>query len=260
MGRGVFSLAVCVLMAAPAFSQLRSFQTLFPDYDETKRAAVFSQNGLLETSSNAKALKLLPAFLAPKNIAGPVLSRSPSFLIESLIVIPAQPRPADVTAIYNALRRARDLKGRLYPSFSRNKEVPLFEDATQVAGEKNTTPIPDPPRASRAPASDAVFMKLKDVNFGNSYYRLDIAAGSYGLVCGLTNFRTLSYTVIPVIRERKFVAQLYIESLAEGLLVYSLAGADVSDFIASKIDMPSAIRKRIEVIIGWIIDGIAKEA
>jgi hypothetical protein len=38
--------------------------------------------------------------------------------------------------------------------------------------------------------------------------------------------------------------------------LYSIAGSDVSDFVASKIDMPSAIAKLIEVIISWVVDGV----
>jgi hypothetical protein len=57
-------------------------------------------------------------------------------------------------------------------------------------------------------------------------------------------------------KEEKFLAILYMEPLTEGMLIYSMAGADASDFIASKIDIPSAISKRLAVFIGWIRDGI----
>jgi hypothetical protein len=57
-------------------------------------------------------------------------------------------------------------------------------------------------------------------------------------------------------KEEKFSAILYMEPLTEGMLVYSVAGADASDFIASKIDIPSAISKRLAVFIGWISDDL----
>ncbi|MDR2257702.1 MAG: hypothetical protein LBE14_00980, partial [Treponema sp.] len=63
----------------------------------------------------------------------------------------------------------------------------------------------------------------------------------------------------PVIKEEKFIAQLYFEPITEGVLVYSIAGADVSDFVASKIHMPSAIAKRLAVIISWVVDGISQK-
>jgi hypothetical protein len=76
------------------------------------------------------------------------------------------------------------------------------------------------------------------------------------LCYSLTNNRNLSYFLVPVIKEEKFIAQLYFEPIAEGMLIYGLAGADVSDFVSSKIDMESAISKRLSVIISWVAEGI----
>jgi len=99
-------------------------------------------------------------------------------------------------------------------------------------------------------------MRLKDANFGNSYYRGDIALFRNGLRYSLTNNKNISYFFITVIKEEKFTVQLYFEVIAEGILIYSLAGTDVSDFISSRIDMPSAINKRLAVIISWAAEGI----
>jgi hypothetical protein len=99
-------------------------------------------------------------------------------------------------------------------------------------------------------------MRLKDVNFGNSYYRGDITLFRRGLRYSLSNNKNISYYFIPVIKEERFTVQLYFEIISEGILIYSLAGADVSDFVSSKIDMPSAINKRLTVIISWVAEGI----
>jgi hypothetical protein len=61
-----------------------------------------------------------------------------------------------------------------------------------------------------------------------------------------------------VIREEKFSAQLYFEPISEGVLIYGLAGVDVSDFVSSRIDMKSAIGKRLSVILSWITEGVKK--
>jgi hypothetical protein len=42
----------------------------------------------------------------------------------------------------------------------------------------------------------------------------------------------------------------------EGLAVYSVVGADASDFAASMMDIPSAIEKRLNVFINWVEKGI----
>jgi hypothetical protein len=99
-------------------------------------------------------------------------------------------------------------------------------------------------------------MRLKDVNFGNSYYKADISFTPYGLVYNLSNFKDLSYLFFKVIKEDKFFARFYMEPLSEGVLLYSVSGADVSDFVAKQVDMPSAVTKRLRVITGWVIDGL----
>jgi hypothetical protein len=59
-----------------------------------------------------------------------------------------------------------------------------------------------------------------------------------------------------VIREGRFIAQLYFEPIQEGILIYSIAGADIPEIFASRIDMNSAISKRLAVITSWAAEGI----
>jgi hypothetical protein len=244
--------ALCCL---PLYGQTRSFDDLFSFLDTEKRDAVFSSDGFLAASKNSRELVLCPA-LPETDIAGPVLSKNPRFLVESLLVLPYESSPPDLTDIYNALGKIQNLKGRLYHSATRDRDVPLFEDATRLEGPQKLIPIPDAPNISEAPPEETMYMRLRDINFGNSFYRADIRVNQRGLLYRLSNFKALSYLVIPVIGREKFIAQMYIEPLAEGILLYSIAGADVSDFVASQIDIPSAIQKRLEVIIGWVVDGL----
>ncbi|MDR3338324.1 MAG: hypothetical protein LBT16_14085 [Treponema sp.] len=198
---------------------------------------------------------MLSPVLSSFNIPQYLSKKKPSFLVESLIVVPFTSPVPNLLAVYNSLSRIRDLKGRLYRSFTRNADVPLFENAMRLESERKLNAIPDPPPASSLPSAETNYILLKDINFGNSYYRAELSVERPGLVYTLTNFKTLSYLFIPVIRENKFFTQFYIEPIEEGVLLYCVAGADVSDFVARKVDIPSAIEKRIRVIMDWIIDG-----
>jgi hypothetical protein len=173
------------------------------------------------------------------------------------MVIPGKPGNVGLLDVYNALGNIGGLKGRLYDSHSKNREVPLFEDATRITGQKQTTAIPDPPPARILPRAETVYIRLKDVNFGNTYYRAEMALIQNGLRYTLSNFKNISYLFVPVIKEEKFIAQLYIEPIEEGVLIYSIAGTDISDFIASRINVDSAISKRLAVITSWAADGIS---
>jgi hypothetical protein len=252
---------VLLLWALPALSlsaQNRLFNDLFPDLNEPQRARVFSADGFIVSNEISAGLQFRPSPNLGVSIAGPVLERAPAFIVESLLVIPRGNNPDPLLTAYNALGQVRNLKGRLYHSSTQDEDLPLFEEATRIEGPRKTSAIPDPPGARFLPSSETVYIRLKDRNFGNSYYRSDITVNQRGLLYRLTNFRNLSYGIIPVIREDKFITQLYIEPIAEGLMIYSVSGADVSNFIASRVNIPSAIRKRVEVIIDWLVEGITR--
>jgi hypothetical protein len=254
----IFFLSLLCLAACSVFGQRHSFEELFPGLDPGKKSRAFS--GILtETREDDFYLRLAPSGEPGETIAGFVLKDiRPACLVEFLTVIPYRGAPLELLDLYNAMGNIRGLKGRLYHSATRDERVPLFEDASRVQGPNRLSSIPDPERSAELPATDRVYIRLKDVNFGNSYYQGDISPASGGLLYGLTNFRNLRYGIITVIRERKFKAQFYAEPIAEGVLVYSAATAEVGNVISGMVNISSAIRKRLEVILGWLIDSIAE--
>jgi hypothetical protein len=239
----------------PVAAETRSLDLIFPGLPAETRSAAFSSGGYIKSSERDSGFVRIASSGLDSGISEAVLDKNPGVLVESLLVIPKK-RGIGLLDVYNALRNIRGLKGRLYHSHTRDEDVPLFEDATRVASSGRTNPISDPGPASRVPDSETIYIRLKDVNFGNSYYRGDMTLDEFGLRYRLSNNKNLTYLFIPVIKEEKFIAQLYFEIIEEGALVYSIAGADVSNFVSSKIDMPSAISKRLAVIISWVADGI----
>jgi hypothetical protein len=239
-----------------AQTSLRSFDEIFTKIEESRKKEVFSPEGCIRSVNKKEELELIPAWDSCIDILTPILETRPSYLVESMLLIPYQERALGKLDAYNALQKVSGLKGRLYRSHTRNAEVPLFEEATRLESEKKTNPIVDPPPALALPLTETVFMRLKDVNFGNSYYRGDLRASPYGITYTLTNYRNLSYLMFTVIKAGSFTAVLYMEPLAEGMLVYSIAGAEATNFIAGMVDIPSAISKRLAVFTGWIADGL----
>jgi hypothetical protein len=243
----------------PAYpSSRRSFSEIFPKISPAVREAAFSSEGYTKSAGKIPASDLAASgksAIDPQIIEA-VFSKKPGFLVESIMVIPDSSGKYSLLDVYNALGRVRRLKGRLYHSHTRDEFVPLFEEVTRIESAKKNVPIADPAPAINIPPSETIFMRLKDANFGDSYYRGDMAPVHHGLRYSLSNYKNISYYFITVIKEEKFNAQFYFELINEGILLYSLAGADVSDFVSSRIDMESAISKRIAVIIGWVVDGI----
>ena len=249
--------ALFPLPAQTASAQQRTFADIFPALSPAVRETVFTARGYSKSykTSFSDIAGSTRSAIEP-HIINAVLNKRPGFLVESILVIPCATDEHSLLNAYNALGKIQGLKGRLYHSHTRGEDVPLFEEVTRIESEKRNVPVNDPPPAARIPSSEIVYMRLKDVNFGNSFYRGDLTLERRGLRYSLSNFKNLTYFLIPVIKEERFIAQLYFEPISEGILIYALAGADVSDFISSRIDMPSAISKRLAVIIDWIAEGI----
>lgn len=254
----ILNIASSALFAQTVPQPTRSFAEVFPGLSSAIREEAFSSGGYFKSYSKAPFSGIIGSSSGKidSHIIATVLNKNPSFLVESILVVPCAPGEYSLLDVYNALGKIRGLKGRLYHSHTRGETVPLFEDVTRIESAKRNVPVDDPAPASRIPASQTIYMRLKDANFGNSFYRGDIVLEQRGLRYTLSNNKSLTYFLIPVIKEEKFTAQLYIEPISEGILIYGLAGADVSDFISSRIDMASAISKRLAVIIDWLAEGI----
>jgi len=237
----------------------RLFNEIFPGIAPAVRQAAFSNEGYTKSAENVSRSSLIGSGqgIDPQIIES-IFAKKPGFLVESIKVIPDAEGGYSLLDVYNALGNIRGLKGRLYHSHTRNEKIPLFEEVTRIEGPKKNTPVADPPPAARIPLSETSYMRLKDANFGNSYYRGDMALFQRGLRYSLTNNKNISYFFLTAIKEEKFTMQLYFEVISEGILIYSLAGIDVSDFVSSRIDMPSAISKRLAVIMSWAAEGITE--
>jgi len=257
--KNLFIFILFVFCASGIFAQLRSFNDIFPHADQEIISSAFSSASYVRSSQKKTGFSILGSERGSginPQVISIVLNRNPGYLVESISVIRISSGPVSLLDIYNGLVNIRGLKGRLYNSSSRNRPVPLFEDATRITSERNTNAIPDPPRAAVLPNAETVYIRLKDANFGNTFYRGDMALIQNGMRYTLTNFRSLNYLFVPVVSEGKFIAQLYIEPIQEGILIYSIAGMEISDFFASQIHVESAISKRLAVITAWAADGI----
>ena len=249
------------LSNVPASSaEVRSFNEIFPNLPPATRTAAFSSNGFSRTYERAAPSALIGSGQSTLgyNITNPILSSQPGFLVESILVVPGRENQYPLLKVYNALGQVRGLQGRLYHSHSRNAEVPLFEDVTRIESARSNVSVADPPPAARIPPSETIFLRMRDVNFGNSFYRADMVLESRGLRYTMTNSRDLTYGLVPVIRAGNFTAQLYFEPITEGMLIYGLAGANVGAIVSSMVSINSAIDKRLAVIIGWVSDGIKR--
>jgi hypothetical protein len=183
------------------------------------------------------------------------LGPNPVFFVEALQVIPG--KHTSLLRIYNALEQSKNLAGRLYHSATRNRDIPLFEEAVRIEGpDKIRSALPDPPPAAALPSARENYIRLKDANFGACYYAISFATDRRGIRYRIQNFKPLTFGPFPVMKAQGFTALFYLEPVEEGLALYCLVGAEVSDFIGRHVNMSSALDKRLDVLIEWLLDGI----
>jgi hypothetical protein len=252
-------LFIAALVVWPALSgraqELRSYTELFPGITAEQRSSALSSAGYLYSGAARENLTLAPRTGGNITITKTAPGRNPGFFVEALRIIPR--RQVSLLKIYNALGQIRALKGKLYHSAGKDRYVPLFEDAVRVEGPRQIRSLlPDPPPASRLPIRETMYVRLTDANFGHCYYTISLSTNLRGILCEIVNFKSVTFGPIPVMRENTFTALLYIEPVQEGLVLYCLAGAEVSNFIAKHVNIPSALNKRLDVIVGWMLDGI----
>jgi hypothetical protein len=246
---------IILLLPVSLGAQLRSFNEAFPNILTEQQDDAFSSGGYLYSGTGQENLTLLPRTGGNISITKSSLGKNPGFFVEALRVVPY--RGTTLLRIYNALQQIRGLKGKLYHSAGKDKYVPLFEEALRVEGpQKIRSFLPDPPPASSVPSREIMFVRLTDANFGHCYYEISLYSNQRGILCTIKNFKTVTFGPIPVMRENTFIALLYLEPIEEGMVVYCLAGAEVSNFIAKHVNIPSALNKRMDVITDWILDGL----
>jgi hypothetical protein len=269
---------VCFACTFPLSAAPRPFDTVFPGLDPAVKKQAFSvpppdtaqpddppadeERGYSHCVTDPAGLTITgtPAdtlFSGP--FAGAIEAGAFSYISENLLVVPyTGNRPITLLDIYNALQQVRNMAGIKYHSFTRKKWVPLFEEATRVDDPGRRTPIPDPAHIPAIPDTETIYVRLKDINLGATIYRSELAATGNALLYTITNHKTSTLFFVPVIKREHFVSRIYLEPLEEGILVYCAAAIKLPAYIERMISVPSALKKRLDVLIEWALAGLPR--
>jgi hypothetical protein len=250
--------ALALVLAALAGSGTawaeRSLSAVFPKLDPAALAQARSQDGYSATGDSSP--RFLPSGEAAAIIAKALEGRESSFLVETLTIVPGK-AAASKLDLFNAITRYRGLSGVTYSSKSKGEGSVLFNEVTRIADLRKATPLPDLPAAS-LPASAEQYIRLKDANFGTSYYRVRLDTSPPGIVFAMSNARSLDYFFIPVVAADRLFCIFYVEQASEGLLIYSVSGGKVSGTAAKQVNISSAVRKRAMAISGWLVSSLER--
>ena len=237
--------------------RLRSFDEIFSGLEGSIKLKTFSEAGFKRSFERHESQNIIPDPDSGIDLFSVVIEKKPSHFIEALLVIPYKETPLEIHDAYNALGRISDIKNHSYYNRNQNTEVQVFEISTRIESAKNNKPVPDPLPSRTFPAQEEIFLHIKDRYFGNIYVRGDLYASRHGITFNLTNFKAIRLFVFPIMRAEKFCAILYLEPLEEGMLIYGMAAVDIPDFIASRINIPSSVERRLNIFIDWLKNGLS---
>ena len=245
-----------LIFEAPVF-EARSFDTVFPNFSRIQRTMAMSGEGLRNSFQKDESPMLIPNPDLEIDLLGSIMKKNPSHLIEALAVVPYNERELDLLDIYNALGRIEKIKD--YPFSFNDNDYYIFTESTRIESSRNRKAISDPPPAVTLPLSETMYLRLKEVNYGNLFIRGDISISVYGITYSMTNFTDVRYFFLPIMKAERFITIIYLEPVTEGILIYSMTGFYLPGFIADKVNLTPNINRRIEIFTNWITEGLRKQ-
>ena len=248
-----FEAAGLVFEVSPII-ELRSFNDIFPDLSRNQRLRARGDTGLRNAFEKDGSPFFNPGKKSGLDLLSVVMKKKPSHIIEALVVVPYKGRELDLLDVYNALGRIKNIKD--HKITLNNKEYAIFTDTTRLVSAKDRKPIADPEPVEVLPYSETMFIRFLDPYIGDLYLRGDISVGMYGITYSMTNFRDVSYYIFRVMKSDRFSAIIYIEPVKEGILIYSVSGLYLPNFIAKKINLTPNMNRRITVLLNWVMEGL----
>lgn len=176
--------------------------------------------------------------------------------IESLRYIPLTERDGDAVSIgeltvYNILRSISRMQGIEYYSERRNRMRVLFEQSYTVAEAGGDNRIADR-HVTSIPTEDILYARQEDGTFGDHAYAITYRRHASGLSLDLTNLDPLRYGFFPAVSERGLRIVLFVTPVDEGVLVYSIALADVPRIPVFTGRVAISFENRLIAVTNWL--------
>ena len=248
-----FEAAGLVFEVSPVI-ETRSLNDIFPNLSRGQKARAIGETGLRYSFEKEESPTIIPGPDSGIDLLSSVMEKNPSHIIEALVIVPYKNRELDMLDIYNALGRIKNIKD--HKITVRDKEFAIFKDTTRLVSAKDRKPIPDPSPTNILPYSETMYLLFLDPFIGDLYLRGDISISLYGITYSMTNFRDVSYYIFRVMKTDSFSAIIYLEPIKEGILIYSVSGLYLPNFIAKRINLTPNMNRRITVLLNWIIEGL----
>ncbi|MCL1815826.1 MAG: hypothetical protein FWG27_08430 [Treponema sp.] len=237
LGTGVFAQSLESLLPEDLIKQLVQSGTVNRERFDTAELRMVPRYPALERLLDAKRAGL-----------------NPNISIESLQLY-KKPSSGNWTAeeksdLCNGIFAISTLKGLEYFSKSRNKMRTLYETSTVIDGPDTKNPRPDPSYRT-PPAELSVFVRQKDLTFGDNVYQFTFYADETAFIIFQENITTLSYGPVPVVDKNKLRSVVAIIDCGPYLLIYTASLAKASMLPGMKQRAGESISNRAVALLSW---------
>ena len=250
----LFDAAPIIIEARPVYES-RSFDDIFPGFTQRQKTALMSRSGTRNFYNRDETPILIPNAASGIDLLSNEKLKNSTRIVEALALIPYSERELDMLDIYNALGRVEHLKDQKIP-LNNGQYRDIFTETTRLESAQNKKPVPDPLPANMLPYSETMYLRFKDPYIGDINIRGDIVMSLYGITYNLTNFTDVRFSFIRLMRSESASINIYLEPVKEGVLIYSISGYYLPDFIAKRINLDPSINNRITALINWIGEGL----
>ena len=248
---GFFALILGLLPVAEGFAL--QLEDLLPD----AQVKQLLQSGAIDRERFDTAnLSMIPRYESLQKILNADRqSVDPNITVEALRLYRKRSSQGNWTAserteLYNGIVAISTLKGLEYFSKSRNAMHLLYETSTVIDGPASKNPRPDPV-FSQPPATLSVYVRQKDLTFGDNIYQFTYYAGESSFIVVQDNITGLTYGPVTVINKNKLRSVVAVFDCGPYLLVYAASMAKASMIPGMKQRAGESIFNRANALLLW---------
>ena len=152
--------------------------------------------------------------------------------------------------LFNGIIAVSTLKGLEYYSKRRNSMRLLYEISTVIDGPESKNPRADPVFRT-PPAEVSIFVRQKDLTFGDNIYKYTYYAYESAFIVLMENITSLSYGPVQVVGKNRLKSVIAIFDCGPHLLVYSASFAKASIVPGMKQRVGESISNRTNALLSW---------
>ena len=239
-GPGVYSLGLDDLIGHEYINALLAGETPVSVQFGSPRPALVPRNEFLQRQVEALRQDL-----------------GPSVIVEVLYLY-RKPPGAEMGAwtageelrLYNEIVSLSTLAGIKYFSASRGEMRILYDFSHIIDGPSTRVPLPDPV-FSQLPAEFNVYVRQRDLTFGDNVYRFDFFTSPGALIISMENMTALSVGIIRAIGRNNLRSAVAILDAGEYILVYVVSMARAASVPGMRERIGNSFTNRAEAIIHW---------